>query len=105
VYLRYFHLMNLEQHKRLTRICFIEYDREMALVAERRDPRTGECEILGVGRLMKIHGTTEAEVANYRRSSAFLHCLNGRANQKPCSRRSLRTADSTAALPAFFLPS
>ncbi len=66
VYLRYFHLMNLEQrtqHERLTRICFIDYDREMALVAERRSPETGESEILGVGRMMKIHGTTEAEVA------------------------------------------
>ena len=38
-------------HERLTRICFIDYDREMALVAERRDPATGEREILGVGRL------------------------------------------------------
>src|SRR5450759_2454972 len=66
VYLRYFHLMNLEQrtqHERLTRICFNDYDREMALVAERRNPETGESEILGVGRMMKIHGTTEAEVA------------------------------------------
>ena len=66
VYLRYFHLMNLEQriaHERLTRICFIDYDREMALVAERRNPETGEREILGVGRLSKIHGTNEAEVA------------------------------------------
>ncbi|MBS1856391.1 MAG: bifunctional acetate--CoA ligase family protein/GNAT family N-acetyltransferase [Acidobacteria bacterium] len=60
VYLRYFHLLNLEQriqHERLTRICFIDYDREMALVAEH------EGEILGVGRLMKVHGTSEAEVA------------------------------------------
>ena len=66
VYLRYFHLMNLEQrttHERLTRICFIDYDREMALVAERRNPESGELEVLGVGRMMKIHGTTEAEVA------------------------------------------
>jgi acetyltransferase len=66
VYLRYFHLMNLEQrttHERLTRICFIDYDREMALVAVRRNPETGESEILGVGRLMKIHGTQEAETA------------------------------------------
>ena len=66
VYLRYFHLMNLEQrttHERLTRICFIDYDREMALVAERRNPETGEIEILGVGRMTKIHGTNEAEVA------------------------------------------
>jgi acetyltransferase len=66
VYLRYFHIMNLEQrttHERLTRICFIDYDREMALVAERRNPETGDSEILGVGRMMKIHGTTEGEVA------------------------------------------
>jgi acetyltransferase len=66
VYLRYFHLMNLEQrttHERLTRICFIDYDREMALVALRRNPDTGDSEILGVGRLMKIHGTEEAEIA------------------------------------------
>jgi acetyltransferase len=66
VYLRYFHLLNLEQritHERLTRICFIDYDREMALVAERRNPETGESEILAVGRMSKIHGTTEAEVA------------------------------------------
>ena len=37
VYMRYFHMMNLDQrtaHERLTRICFIDYDREMALVAE-----------------------------------------------------------------------
>ena len=61
VYLRYFHLMNLEQrtqHERLTRICFIDYDREMALVAE-----TANREILGVGRLTKIPGAKEAEVA------------------------------------------
>ncbi|HTO22926.1 MAG TPA: bifunctional acetate--CoA ligase family protein/GNAT family N-acetyltransferase, partial [Spirochaetia bacterium] len=66
VYLRYFHLMNLEQrtkHERLMRICFIDYDREMALVAVRRNPENGESEILGVGRLTKIHGTNEAEVA------------------------------------------
>jgi acetyltransferase len=66
VYLRYFHIMNLEQrttHERLTRICFIDYDREMALVAERRNPETGASEILGVGRLTRLHGANEAEVA------------------------------------------
>ncbi|HWQ53546.1 MAG TPA: bifunctional acetate--CoA ligase family protein/GNAT family N-acetyltransferase [Bryobacteraceae bacterium] len=66
VYLRYFHLMNLSQrvsHERLTRICFIDYDREMALVAERRGPGATEPEILGVGRLTKVHGTNDAEVA------------------------------------------
>lgn len=66
VYLRYFHPMKLGQriaHERLTRICFIDYDREMALVVEHTDPQTGEPEILGVGRLSKVHGTNEAEFA------------------------------------------
>ncbi len=66
VYLRYFHLMNLSQrvaHERLTRICFIDYNREMALVAERRNPANGENEILGVSRLTRVLGTNDAEVA------------------------------------------
>ncbi|MGA2116352.1 MAG: bifunctional acetate--CoA ligase family protein/GNAT family N-acetyltransferase [Bryobacteraceae bacterium] len=66
VYLRFFHLMNLEQrtkHERLMRTCFIDYDREVALIAQRRHPQTGEFEILGVGRLTKLHGVNEAEVA------------------------------------------
>ncbi|HUO29912.1 MAG TPA: bifunctional acetate--CoA ligase family protein/GNAT family N-acetyltransferase [Bryobacteraceae bacterium] len=65
VYLRYFHLMNLSQrvaHERLTRICFIDYDREMALVAERRNA-SGENEILAVGRLTRVLGTNDAEAA------------------------------------------
>jgi acetyltransferase len=56
VYMRYFHMMNLDQrttHERLTRICFIDYDREMALVAVHTDPDTGEREILGVSRLSR----------------------------------------------------
>jgi acetyltransferase len=56
VYMRYFHMMNLDQrtaHDRLTRICFIDYDREIALVAENTDPDTGEREILGVSRLSR----------------------------------------------------
>ncbi|MEJ7819447.1 MAG: GNAT family N-acetyltransferase, partial [Rubrobacteraceae bacterium] len=65
VYMRYFHMMNLDQrtaHERLTRICFIDYDREMALVAERTDPETGEREIMGVGRLSRSGGApNEAE--------------------------------------------
>ena len=64
VYFRYFHMMKLQArvaHERLTRICFIDYDREMALVADYLDPDTGEQEILGVGRLSKIYGTNEAE--------------------------------------------
>jgi acetyltransferase len=41
-------------HERLTRICFIDYDREMALVAERTNPETGEREIMGVARLSRL---------------------------------------------------
>jgi acetyltransferase len=66
VYLRYFHALKLSQrvtHERLTRICLIDYDRDMALVADREEPTTGEHEILGVGRLSKRPGTDEAEFA------------------------------------------
>ncbi len=66
VYLRYFHMMKLSsriRHDRLTRICFIDYDREMALVAECENAETGEGEILGVARLSKLHGCNDAEFA------------------------------------------
>ena len=65
VYLRYFNAVKLSHriaHERLTRICFLDYDREMALVADhRRDD--GSHEIIGVARLSKLHGRNEAEVA------------------------------------------
>jgi acetyltransferase len=66
VYYRYFFPMKLSQrvaHERLTRICFIDYDREMALVAERRHPQTGHQEIIAVGRLNKSRARNEAEFA------------------------------------------
>ncbi|MEQ9484329.1 bifunctional acetate--CoA ligase family protein/GNAT family N-acetyltransferase [Coleofasciculus sp. F4-SAH-05] len=66
VYLRYFSLMKLSRriaHERLTRICFIDYDREMALVADYKDPETKKHQILGVARLSKMHGINEAEFA------------------------------------------
>src|SRR4029077_20579406 len=62
VYFRYFHLLNLSQrtaHERLTRMCFIDYDRAMALVAE-REAANGP-DLLGIGRLTRVHGTNEAE--------------------------------------------
>jgi acetyltransferase len=65
VYLRYFQPLKLTQrtaHERLTRACFIDYDRELALVAERQT-KDGEKEILAVGRLSKLHGRNEAELA------------------------------------------
>lgn len=74
VYLRYFQSLELSrrvEHERLVRICFIDYDREMALVAEKTAAASksnggdgdGDSEIIGVGRLSKLHGTNEAEFA------------------------------------------
>jgi acetyltransferase len=65
VHLRYFGLVSLERrimHERLRRVCFIDYDREIALVADLKN-RDGTHQILGVGRLVKEHGTNEAEFA------------------------------------------
>lgn len=66
VYMRYFHMLNLGrriEHDRLTRVCFIDYDREMALVAEVNGPQAGQRSIIAVGRLSRMHGTDAAEVA------------------------------------------
>jgi acetyltransferase len=63
---RYFGLPKLEQrvaHERLRRICFNDYDREIALVAIRQNPETKTDEIIGVARLIKTHGIDEAEFA------------------------------------------
>lgn len=64
VYFRYFNLLKLSRrvsHERLTRICFIDYNQEMALVVEYRDPATNELHLLGFGRLTKLHGKNEGE--------------------------------------------
>jgi acetyltransferase len=60
VYLRYFHMLPLDariDHQRLSRICFIDYDREIVLVAER------EQEILAVARLIREENAKDAEFA------------------------------------------
>ena len=65
VHFRYFHLIHLSQrvaHERLARHCFIDYDREMVLVAERRDSK-GAPEIIAVARLTKQHKDGDAEFA------------------------------------------
>ncbi len=66
VYLRYFTQLKLDEriaHERLSRLCFIDYDRDLALVVEREDPQTKQHEILGIGRLSKSPGLNEAEFA------------------------------------------
>jgi acetyltransferase len=66
VYLRYFHMESLSSrvaHERLMRKCFIDYDREMALVAEYVDAAAEQPEILAVGRLTRLRDRQEGEVA------------------------------------------
>jgi len=65
VYLRYFCSLSLStrvEHERLVRICFASYDRGFALVADRKNPDTGQHEVLGVGRFSALN-RTEAEAA------------------------------------------
>jgi acetyltransferase len=66
VYLRWLHMLNLSQrtaHQEMIRMCFIDYDREMVLVADYDNPQTGQHEIIGVGCLIKEQSTKSAEIA------------------------------------------
>jgi acetyltransferase len=63
VYARYAQALSLRQrtaHDRLARLCFVDYDRQIALVAidQQPDPR-----IVAVARLIKLHGSRDAEFA------------------------------------------
>ncbi|HVZ81881.1 MAG TPA: bifunctional acetate--CoA ligase family protein/GNAT family N-acetyltransferase [bacterium] len=63
VFMRYFQPLHISQrvaHERLTRICFTDYDREMALVAVRKGAE-GEAEVIGIGRLSRELWKEEAE--------------------------------------------
>jgi acetyltransferase len=65
VYLRYFHRRTLNSrvaHERLVRSSFIDYDREMVLVADRTDLQSGRHELLGVGRLTRQRSPDDAEL-------------------------------------------
>jgi len=99
VYLRYFHKLQLSQrvaHDRLIRICFTDYDRELALVVEKQDAATGQREILAVGRLSKLRGLEEAEFSvvvsdRYQRQGLGLELMRcllqvGRAEKLRCLR-------------------
>ena len=50
-------------HEEMVRLCFIDYDREMALVADYDNPQTGQHEIIGMGSLIKEQSTKSAELA------------------------------------------
>jgi acetyltransferase len=65
VHYRYFGSIPLKTriaHDRLVRICFADYDRELAIVAEHEN-KQGAREIIGVGRLNRVHDRNEAEFA------------------------------------------
>jgi acetyltransferase len=65
VYYRYAHPLPLAdriEHDRLSRLCFIDYDRQVALVAIGRDAGGAE-EIHAIGRLIKEHHSEDAEFA------------------------------------------
>jgi acetyltransferase len=65
VYFRYFHMAQLSTriaHERLLRKCFIDYDREITLVAELIDPHTRSACIAGVARLSRAPSLEEAEI-------------------------------------------
>jgi acetyltransferase len=90
VYFHYFGALKLSQrvaHERLIRICFQDYERELALVADYKNLDTGEHQIMGVGGLTKTHGTNEAEFA-------FLVCdeCQGKGLGTELVRRLLRVA-------------
>jgi acetyltransferase len=61
VFMRYLQPIMLQDrvmHERLARICHVDYDREIALVAETTDS-AGERHVMGVVRMSKIHGKSD----------------------------------------------
>jgi acetyltransferase len=59
--LRFRHMFKATTHEMATRFCFIDYDRELAIVVERQED--GERRLLGVGRLIADADHREAEYA------------------------------------------
>lgn len=63
IYNRYFGYMHVDQrtrHESLSRDCFTDYDRNLIIVLERACP---DRQIVGVGRLIRMRGTSDAEFA------------------------------------------
>ena len=64
VYFRWLHMLNpgqLVSHDELIRMCFVDYDRQMVLVAVYTNPQTGQNEIIGVSSYIKEPGENSAE--------------------------------------------
>lgn len=66
MYKRFLGQLSLDErvaHERLVRMCFIDYNREIALVAVRKSEEPGQNEIVGMGRLVRIRNSPNAEFA------------------------------------------
>lgn len=66
LYLRYFHAVSassLISHEQLARLTFVDYNRQMALVAIHTDPKTQKEQIVALAQLTKLHGSADAEFA------------------------------------------
>jgi acetyltransferase len=66
VYARYSQYLSFDQrsaHERLSRVCFVDYDREIALVAELHADHAEDRRIVGVARLIRLYIPTHAELA------------------------------------------
>jgi acetyltransferase len=66
VYQRYFQMLRLDRrtaHDALMRVCFVDYDRELALVVEGQDHESADRSIVAVGTLTKLHRQRRGEVS------------------------------------------
>ncbi len=64
VYARYAQVLPLSQrtaHERLARLCFVDYDQQIALIALEESAQL--LQVVGVGRLIKLDGTNDVEFA------------------------------------------
>ncbi len=61
IYMRFRYMFHWQSHDVAVRYCFIDYDREMAIVAERNED--GKRKLLGVGRLVCAPDLTTGEYA------------------------------------------
>lgn len=59
-YLSIIDLAHRTAHERLTKLCFVDYDRQIAFVAEFKDRDTGLPEIAAVGRIVRRRGPSAA---------------------------------------------
>ena len=62
---RYFDFISLDArvaHERLVRICFNDFDRDIAIVAEKEDPTQSKKTIMGIARLKRLSGNSIADL-------------------------------------------